>query len=245
MRLIKAMWLVIALFLCSCNDNNPGYIINQTIQHHGGDAYNSAFIGFEFRNRRYESRREDGLFTYKRFSTDSTGNFRDELSNEGFKRYQDNLEIEVNEEWTRKYSNSVNSVIYFALLPYGLNDPAVNKKYIGQESIHQHNYHLIQITFDEDGGGEDFEDVFYYWINTKNNQVDYLAYTYDTEEKGVRFRQATNPRRVEGILFQDYINFKPEQLVPLDSLSSLFVQNKLVELSRINLENISVNLLDQ
>ena len=33
----------------------------------------------------------------------------------------------LSEEWIGKYSRSVNSVAYFAFLPYGLNDPSVFK----------------------------------------------------------------------------------------------------------------------
>ena len=58
------------------------------------------------------------------------------------------------------YSASVNSVHYFAVLPYGLDGKAVNKTYVNKVDIKGKSYHKIKVTFNEEGGGEDFEDVF-------------------------------------------------------------------------------------
>lgn len=82
-------------------------------------------------------------------------------------------------------------MIYLALLPYGLNDPSVNKTFIREFSIRDKPYYLIKITFDLRGGGDDHEDVFFYWINKDQFTVDYFAYSYHADEGGVRFREAT------------------------------------------------------
>lgn len=242
------MKLVIQSLLCltlivSCSSTDPQTLIDSVIESYGGDKYNHSQIEFDFRNRHYTYTRDDGIYTYSRIFNDSLGTYRDVLTNDGFTRYLNNEVVDLNEEWAQRYSASVNSVIYFALLPYGLNDPSVNKKYVRQEKIRNILYHVIEVTFDQEGGGEDFEDVFYYWIHAQDYTLDFLAYTYETEEAGVRFREAINRRRVNGIQFQDYINYKPAKIVPLDSLIPLYEKGALEELSRIELENINVTLL--
>jgi hypothetical protein len=71
--------------------------------------------------------------------------------------------------------------------------------------------------------------------------MDYFAYSFESDGGGLRFRKAVNPRRIGGILFQDYINFTPpSDDIPLDSLQRMFEQGKLKKLSDIKLENIHV-----
>jgi hypothetical protein len=62
------------------------------------------------------------------------------------------------EEKETAYANSLNSVIYFALLPHGINDDAVNKEYLAETTIKDQPYHKIKITFDPEGGGSDYEE---------------------------------------------------------------------------------------
>jgi hypothetical protein len=145
-----------------------------------------------------------------------------------------------------KYSRSINAVHYFSILPYGLNDKAVNKSYLGEVEIKAKPYYKIKITFEEDGGGEGHEDIFVYWIHKDTYQVDSFGYSYDEgpHDRGIRFREAYNRRVVNGLSFTDYNNFNPEDsLASVYSLDSLFVANKLKLLSKIELEDIKVNLL--
>ncbi len=209
------------------------------IETHGGEQYEQAALSFNFRDRHYTYTRNGGTYTYTREFSDSTGQVKDELNNEGFSRTVNGETADVSEERKTAYSNSVNSVIYFAMLPFGLNDAAVQKEYLGETEIAGSNYHLVKVTFSEEGGGQDFEDEFLYWFNTESNTMDYLAYSYHTEGGGLRFRKAVNPRRVGGILFQDYINYKPKnEKVALETLAELYKQDSLEVLSVIELENI-------
>ena len=92
----------------------------------------------------------------------------------------------------------------------------------------------LKVTFKEEGGGEDFQDEYRYWINQKNHEIDYLAYNYLTDGGGTRFRRAINKRKIVGIFFQDYVNYKPfQKFEQLDSLPSLFEQER-VRASFIN-----------
>ena len=102
------------------------------------------------------------------------------------------------------------------------------------------NYDVIEVTFKQEGGGKDFEDQYYYWINKKSHTMDYLAYNYKVNGGGVRFRSSYNRRNVGGIIFQDYINYKAEVGTPLKDLPTLYENDKLKEVSRIDTENVEL-----
>jgi len=237
-------FVILLLLLSGCGEEYYAQrIVDNAIRAHGGRSYENMEMEFDFRNYHYRMKREGGLFTYERIFQDTLGNrIEDKLDNDGFTRKINGEQVELTDERKNAYKNSVNSVFYFALLPYGLNDPAVNKRLIGSSSIDGTDYQVVEVTFDQDGGGEDFEDVFYFWFREDKYYMDYMAYTYETEGGGIRFREAKNPRVVNGILFQDYNNYKPEDKnTPLSDLKELFVRGDLILLSEINLENLSVN----
>src|SRR5690606_3238282 len=64
-------------------------IIEKSIEVSGGENYSRAEIEFYFRNRKYTSKRDGGLFRLERVVTDSMGNrTHDILSNEGLERME-------------------------------------------------------------------------------------------------------------------------------------------------------------
>ena len=149
--------------------------------------------------------------------------------------------VSLNEKQIKGATGGINSVIYFATLPHKLNDASVNKTYIGDITIKEKNYAVLGITFNQEGGGEDFDDQYRYWINTETKKIDYLAYNYSVNNGGVRFRAAYNKRGVDGITFQDYTNYEAEVGTPLDQLPELLETRKLKEFSKIKTEDI-INL---
>ncbi len=229
---------------CSSDLADVQKIVDKSILVHGGEKYLSTSIEFDFRDRHYIAQREDGRFSYERVfqdPKDSTRMVHDFLFNEGFRREINKQAVTIPDSMARKYSSSVNSVLYFALLPYGLNDSSVNKKLLGTTVLDGVTYYKIEITFGPEGG-EDYEDAFYYWIHKKNFTVDYMAYSYEESDgRDIRFRKAINSRIIEGIVFQDYINYKPKAPgMKLEAVETLFKTGEMEELSRIELENISV-----
>lgn len=237
----KIIYVLICLVFYSCDEKKGQRIVENAIENHGGSAYQSFELEFDFRNRHYTAARKDGIYAYARQFTDSTGRIKDVLDNTGLVRYRNDSIIAISDERRKAFTNSVNSVIYFALLPFGLNDDAVNKQWIEETTIKGEPYHMVRITFDQQGGGEDHEDAFLYWIHQQKNTMDYMAYSYQTDGGGLRFREAVNPREVGGILFQDYVNYKPQdESVPIEKLQSLFVSGELEKLSEIKLENLRV-----
>lgn len=220
-------------------------IVAQAIHAHGGKRYDTAHYQFVFRDKTYRFNNQNG-YIYTVIGTDSIGNtVTDSLRNGTFTRKVNGLELELSGKDVAKYSNALNSVIYFATLPHKLKDAAVQKEYLGKTGIKNEEYDIIQVTFATDGGGKDYDDVFMYWINRKSHYIDYLAYRYSTNNGGVRFRSAYNPRTIDGIRFQDYVNWEAPVGTPLEQLPVLFEKGQLKELSKIKTEDIqNVDLSD-
>ncbi len=219
----------------------PNEIVAESYAFHGCEKINSESITFDFREFRFQYLHTDtGLVRIRSFQ-DSLGNeIQDIWSRLRLRRYVNGEGISIPEEKEQAYQNSLNSIFYFVFLPKSLRDPAVNLDYIDTVSIRGEQYHKIKVTFDEEGGGEDHEDIFMYWFNIENYSMDYLAYSYETNGGGMRFRAFANRKRVKGVVFQDYLNFAPPEGAKLVDLDSLYNEDKLKQVSVIEQENIEV-----
>ena len=251
---MKYLYLVLfGLMLFNCKEEkseiklSADEIVTKSIEKSGGKAFDNSVIRFDFRDKFYVARRNIGQFSLIRMFKDGNDSVFDLLTNNNFDRFINDSRVILEDSMKAKFSASVNSVHYFSVLPYGLNAEAVNKTLLGEEQIKKKNYYKIKITFNPNGGGEDYEDVFVYWIDNENFKVDYLAYSYNEEDGvGMRFREAFNERYIEGIRFVDYNNYKTENNeLDLFDLGEAFEENKLKFLSKIELKNIEVELLKQ
>lgn len=240
----RLLVFLIPILLLSCAPEAPDaqIIVDKAIAAVGGDVIKNSSIHFKFRNYYYRATRENGMQTLER-CTDAECQVQQDLIQEDgeFVRFRESVKENLPDSMKGRYAASVNSVHYFSVLPYGLNDPAVRKTYAGKTTIKGETYHQIKVTFMKEGGGEDFDDEYMYWIHEDTYNVDYLAYNYQVNEGGTRFRAAYNERIIEGVHIADYENYKPEeQYPPLESLGSLYEKEKLNLLSKIELENVSV-----
>ncbi|MEM9546841.1 MAG: DUF6503 family protein [Bacteroidota bacterium] len=236
MKLVSFVLMVGFSLSVTAQNLEANEIINLCIKKHGGDNYQNAHFSYDFRKYHYEFHYEKGKYRYERHSKD--GSVVDILTNQGFTRKMDGKEVDLSEKDSRKYSNSVNSVHYFAFLPFFLNDQAVNKRLIGEAKVKDKDYYKIEVTFDQEGGGDDHDDVYMYWIAKDDYTMDYLAYSFHVNGGGVRFRSAYNKRTVGGITFQDYINYKHDKNTPVSALDALYEVGELKELSKIELVNV-------
>lgn len=216
-------------------------ILQETIKAHGGSLYDQANYQFEFRGKTFRFKNNGNEYRYELETKKDGTTTLDILENGDFSRQVDNKQITLSEKKKNSAIGSVNSVIYFATLPHKLNDAAVNKKFIEETTIKDQKYDVLEVTFSEEGGGEDHDDEYHYWINQDTKKIDYLAYNYQVSGGGVRFRSAYNTRVIDGITFQDYINYKAEVGTPLKELPALYEKGKLKELSKIETEEV-INL---
>ncbi|APY07420.1 deoxyribose-phosphate aldolase [Winogradskyella sp. J14-2] len=245
--------LLFGLMLFNCKEEKKAIqlsadeIVTKSIENAGGNLFENSVIRFNFRDKYYVARRDNGKFSLIRMFKDGNDSVFDLLTNSNFERFVNNNRVILNDSLEAKFSASVNSVHYFSVLPHGLNAEAVNKTLVGKEQIKEKNYYKIKVTFNADGGGEDYEDVFVYWFDKENFKVDYLAYSYNEEDGvGMRFREAFNERYIKNVRFVDYNNYKTESNeLRLFDFGKAFEENKLKLVSKIELKNIEVELLNQ
>lgn len=218
-------------------------IIDKSIEVCGGELFQNHLVSFDFRDSHYISEMKGKKETLTRIIKNDTLHLKDVRTSEGLKRFRNDTLITLTDSLANVYANSVNSVHYFSKLPYGLNDPAVRKELIGEIEIKGQQYYKIKVTFEEEGGGEDFDDTYLYWIHKKTFKPDYLGYSFMVNGGGTRFRVAYNERIIEGIRFVDYENLKPKDSTQtIFSADSLYLKGELELLSKIELKNVTVQV---
>lgn len=242
--------ILLAILLFNCKEEQKPLsakeVIDQSIKVSGGERFDNSLIKFDFRGINYKSTlTSEAQVLSRRIFKDNGDTIVDFLRGSLFQRYINEVPVQLPDSMKIKYSASVNSVHYFSILPYRLNDIAVNKESLEAVTINGKNYHKIKVTFSEEDGGEDFEDVFVYWVNKDSFKVEYLAYSYDESDgKGLRFREAYNERFINGFRFVDYNNYKPENdNANLFDLDKAFEAGELKLLSKIELKNIEASQL--
>lgn len=136
---------------------------------------------------------------------------------------------------------SLNSVAYFALLPRPLLDDAVVARDLGLSTLGGRTWHTVEVRFTEEGGGDDHDDVFRYWLDPQTHRIGYLAYTFATGQGGVRVRQAVRHQEVGGLVLVDWANFgRNGQGLSIDDAVRDLEAGTLPELSTIALEGVEV-----
>ncbi|MFT5821762.1 MAG: hypothetical protein ACI8ZM_003016 [Crocinitomix sp.] len=236
---------ILLLFIYSCGSVSdeamdeipidPTAQLMESVADAHGELGNYVFV---FRENSYSFEITDSSYSYTKEVDTDTLLRKDLLTNEKFERFENGELLNLSQEDSDRYAESLNSVIYFTCLPLNLSDPAVNRALKSNIDIKNITYDVMEVTFDEEGGGTDHDDIFYYWFNKETHQMDYMAYSYAVNGGGVRFRSAYNSRMIDGMRFQDYINYGAPVGTPLDSLPILFEQNKLEELSSIESEEV-------
>lgn len=242
---------LVILGACAASEAEPDpqAIVDRAIATHGGDVLDHAIVAFDFRDRHFIITRDGGRYRYERIYTDSTGHVREVLDNDGIFREIDGVRVDLTDEERSKLATPLNSIPYFALLPYNLNDPAVQKRYLGLVTIDGTPYHKIEVTFQPEGGGRDHDDRFIYWFHRNDHTMDYLAYGFHVDDGGTRFRKIVNERIIGGVRFADHLNYVSETLPdpssPIERYDSLLQAGNLKLLSEIVLENVTVRPLVQ
>lgn len=229
-------------------DSDPQAIVDAAIAAHGGGVMDAVKLSFTFRGTPFSLEKDGGRFAYRRTTADSLGRtVEDVIDNDGAHRFVGQEEVEIDSITTRRINSDLMSVAYFALLPLPLNDAAVKKRYVGSQTIKGQPYDIVEVTFAQERGGRDYQDIFVYWFHADRHTMDYLAYSYvlgDDETgpnaTGIRFRQAGNVRDVDGYRVQDYRNFTADAGTDLTAMGLLFEVGELRVVSDVQLEDVRV-----
>lgn len=244
MNLRKFIFFIV-IALCSCKDTpiETKELIDRVFESHGANNFKEIHLEFTFRNYDYTLHRDSNETIFIRTSNDDSLKVIKDVYplNKGLQRYINEQAIQLSDSIVDVYERSLNSVMYFVQLPFKFKDKAVIAESIGTELIGLQPYQVLKITFEQQNGGYDYQDEYRYWIHPKNFTIDYLAYSFEENGGGMRFRKAFNRELIEGVIFQDYENYKPQQSAPLDSLAQLFSEDKLELVSLIENTKIKVH----
>jgi hypothetical protein len=217
----------------------PSEVIEKAVEFSGKSKLNENVLKFKFRDYFYKAMPTCEGLQFERLST--TSPTRDVVKNGKLTRfYQDSI-VKLADTTAFSYYESVNSVHYFTQLPLRLEDAAVRPSYLGEEEINAKAYHKLKVKFTENEGGEDFEDAYIYWFDTSDFSMDFLAYSFLVNGGGLRFRKAINQRTIDGVVFQDYENYKPKGTSQkLEDLGQFWEKGDLELLSKIENENVTL-----
>ncbi len=249
-RVISLACVAALLTLAACTEPpDAETILARARAFHGSSVLDDAVVTFRFRDARFRIRRRDGRFTYARTYRDSLGRrVREGLTNDSLFRFVEGQPVALSAEERAAVATDVNSVVYFALLPYFLDASAVQARHTGVDTIRGVPYYRVAVTFQQESGGRDWQDRFLYWFDQEDYSMDYLAYAYGLgpgEEPGTRFRTAFNARRIGGVRFADYRNYTADTLAPsrFAAYPSLWAAGALDSVSTVALDSIRVRPL--
>lgn len=239
--------LLVLLFLglaTGCTPPDPAQrAVERAIEIHGGERLDEGQVTFTFRGNEFRMVRSGGRFLYERSRTDTLGHrIREWMDNEGTGRNVDGVPERLDDQERARIETAVHSVVYFGFLPFRLQDPAVRLQDLGRAEVEGRGYRKVEVTFEEEGGGSDWEDRFVYWFHEEEGTLDYLAYRYHRDGGGTRFRRAVNRRWVDGVIVQDYQNFRP--IRPIDDIADfdrLLEAGELELLSMVELEDVEIS----
>ena len=218
-------------------------IVDSVYHKNGSGLIDKSNISFDFREFQYAYLQGvHGVKQSRKFIDDKGQVIVDTWQGDSLTRTINGELVNLSKKDENAFKNSINSVFYFAYLPKALKDPAVITELLNEVEINEKMYYKIKVTFNEEGGGEDFHDIFIYWVGIEDYAMDYMAYQYFTNDGGIRFRAVDQVKEVNGILFKDYLNYAPKENLMNDYLSvdNVFSNDGMKLVSEIRLENIVV-----
>ena len=242
------LWLVLSSTLmavvlsCQGDASRAQSVVNRSIERYGGDRFQNVHIRFTFRGIPFEVIRRDGRYRYQRtVSPPGDSNRTEVMENSGSWMEVDGTRVDLDPQEIYDLETAVNSVVYFGFLPFRLDDPSVVLRDLGSAVVRGEPYDKIEVTFEQEGGGVDWDARFVYWIHERDSTVDYLAYQYSRDGGGARFRRAVNRREVGGLTIQDYENYGSDPDVSdIAEFDQSFQAGRLELLSMVELEQVEV-----
>ena len=138
---MKVVYILTLVFLIvSCKEKvrtalSAQEIVDKSISVSGGEQYRTNDVFYKFRDYQYVSEWKDRDRILKRIRLTDSTKVVDVKGSRGFNRFVNDSMVPLKDSIANLYANSVNSVHYFAYLPYGLNDPAVNKELLGEVTL--------------------------------------------------------------------------------------------------------------
>lgn len=224
-------------------------IVARAIEHHGGDRYRHSETSLELCSGsgcyRVRVRTDGGLYEHE-VSGPYRGRTRTvRADNESVSVRRDGEPLAVLPEARQALRDWAMARIYFAFLPYRLEDPGVVRQDLGLEEWDGRPLRRVGVGFAA-GSSTDAEDEYVYWFDPETARLEQFAYSFTGRPGGLRFRRLGNYRRVGGILFFDQTNLGVEGPdLRVGQITPEFVRERMRVVSEIELRDIRVEPLDQ
>jgi hypothetical protein len=219
-------------------------IVDRAIEHHGGALFERVEVSFTLSSLSggfdVVSRVEDGMFDYavERTREGVVQGWRH--TNGGVWRFEDGVELGLDDEGRRGARDFVSARIYFCFLPYRLNDASTFKEDLGVETWGGRALHKVKVTFTP-GSSTNAADEYLYWFDPETARLEQFAYSFDG---GLRFRRLVDYRRIGGILFADQENHGVNRSgLTVDLVGPDFVAGEMELVSTVELGDIEVREL--
>lgn len=217
-------------------------IISKSIKKHGGALYSNASYSFDFRGKEYSFNHDKNGHSYSLFWKDQDNKaIKISLQNEQLLKTINNELVQLNPDEIASYREQINSVLFFVLLPFKLEDQNATSAYLGDTKIKGEDYEIVEVNFSEDSDTGN-KTTYFFWFHKEKNTMDYLAYKYKGNNGlAVRFRSFYNRRNINGIVFQDYNNYTCDPNSSLKEIAELYEDDKLTYVSNVEITNTSKN----
>ncbi len=218
-------------------------IVDRSIAYHGGSRYDDSQTDLEMCSGSgcYDIgvRMNNGLYRYDVTGTIRGVDRRVVSTNDGLEMWVDGRPVEIPADQVSAVRDWAMARVYFSFLPFRLNDDSVFKEDQGLETWDGRSLHRVKVTFAA-GSSSDSSDEYLYWFDPKTGKLEQLAYSFEGQPGGLRFRKGVRYRRIGDILFFDQENFGVEgDQYKIDQINPEFVQT-MKHVSTVELRQIKV-----
>ena len=222
-------------------------IVERSIEHHGGDLYRHSETALDLCSKsgcfQVVARVDGDRWAYTVTGKSGGSKRRVVSSHDALEVWRDGDTEAVPAEEEQRYRDWAMARVYFCFLPYRLGDPSVRQQDLGLVDWDGRQLHKVKVTF-EPGSSTDAGDEYLYWFDPETARLEYLAYSYDDNGGGLRFRRAVNHRRVNGLLFFDQENHGANGPgLSVDDIDPDYVRDSMRHVSTVRLESIRVEPL--
>jgi hypothetical protein len=216
-------------------------LLQKAMDAHGGEqAFKSSSIDFKIEqtafNLQYD---ENGRADFKQIR--QLNSETHELSYKyGLIQYTINDSVQPDDAYSKRMAEiSLFGFLYTFSIPFNLttNDVIISKQ--PNVTIRQKEYYTLDVQYTKIPDLP--EDRFLLYINVDSYEIEYVALEHDLSGSKPQFRRMTNPKKIEGLLFQDYILFhRNDTITPLEKFYTKYNQSDLKGVRTIQFDSISV-----
>ncbi len=219
-------------------------IVDRAIEYHGGDLYRHSETELDLCSKsgcfRLTAHVDGDRWAYTVTGKSGDSQLRVRSSHDAVAVRRDGEEKAVAAGAEQKFRDWAMARVYFCFLPFRLNDPSVLKQDLGLVGWNGRRLHKVKVTF-RAGTSTDAGDQYMYWFDPETARLEYLAYSYDDNSGGLRFRRAVRHRRIGGLLFFDQENYGADGPgLSVDAIDPAYVRDAMRHVSTVRLEGIRV-----